>query len=156
MLCKCGCGQETTLAKRTDERYGTTEGEPLEYAVGHHNSTRKLTKEEALARRRESRKNWASRNPGAFRETRLKTMGWSEEKIRQTKEDQEERCAICGEKKELVPDHKHVKPAVPRGLLCHACNVGLGMFKENPDMLEAAATYVRHYDRAELYRTVVP
>lgn len=30
-----------------------------------------------------------------------------------------------------------------RGLLCHRCNMGLGYFKENPDLLEKAATYIR-------------
>ena len=39
-------------------------------------------------------------------------------------------------------DHCHVGGEV-RGLLCSNCNVGLGMFADNPEALEAAARYIR-------------
>ena len=39
MLCKCGCGTETPLAKRTDPRYGTINGQPLEFVIGHRTKT---------------------------------------------------------------------------------------------------------------------
>lgn len=51
-------------------------------------------------------------------------------------------CSICGKESDLVVDHCHVGGEV-RGLLCSNCNVGLGMFADNPEALEAAARYIR-------------
>lgn len=61
---------------------------------------------------------------------------------------QEGRCAICGSdgsnhKKynRLVVDHNHTTGKV-RGLLCFSCNVGLGSFQDNSDILEKANQYL--------------
>jgi len=53
-------------------------------------------------------------------------------------------CAICG--CELVAgaanvDHCHGTGQI-RGVLCKACNVGLGHFKDDPERLERAAKYL--------------
>lgn len=64
--------------------------------------------------------------------------------------DFEERCALCGAVDvDLVIDHDHrccpterACGKCVRGLLCRPCNVGLGMFKDNPELLLAAAKYV--------------
>jgi hypothetical protein len=54
-------------------------------------------------------------------------------------------CAICGDAPEanvsLHIDHDHDSGAV-RGLLCFSCNGGLGQFKEEPDLIRAAAAYL--------------
>jgi len=54
-------------------------------------------------------------------------------------------CAICdlppgGEN--LCVDHDH-KTGKIRGLIHKTCNVALGMFKDDPELLEKAATYLR-------------
>lgn len=57
-------------------------------------------------------------------------------------------CAICGRQDmDLHIDHCHVSGQV-RALLCAPCNTGLGLFRENPDVLRAAARYVEeHHER---------
>ena len=59
---------------------------------------------------------------------------------------QEHSCAICGTKdpspkKYLCVDHNHDTGEV-RGLLCHHCNAGLGLFKDKPDNLLKANEYL--------------
>lgn len=52
-------------------------------------------------------------------------------------------CHICGSNMPLMAvDHCH-KSEKPRGVLCRGCNTGLGCFKDNPLLLEAAAAYLR-------------
>ena len=55
-------------------------------------------------------------------------------------------CAICEkELKEgrsgMCVDHDHTTRAV-RGLLCHACNTGIGKLEDDADLLRKAARYV--------------
>ncbi len=60
-------------------------------------------------------------------------------------EFQEQKCAICGAppaEKPLAIDHCH-KTGKVRGLLCHKCNMGLGMFLDRPELLDEAASYLR-------------
>lgn len=59
-------------------------------------------------------------------------------------EQQGGKCAICGSNGETVlyVDHCHNNSNV-RGLLCHSCNIGLGMFKDNHVLLTAAIQYLK-------------
>ncbi len=54
-------------------------------------------------------------------------------------------CAICKEAcslhKRLSVDHDHVTLKV-RGLLCHRCNMAIGLFRDRDDCMVAAAEYV--------------
>jgi hypothetical protein len=63
-------------------------------------------------------------------------------------EEQQNKCAICGlefhdESKSTRPhiDHCHNSGDV-RGLLCSLCNVGLGHFKDDPQILQSAIQYL--------------
>lgn len=52
-------------------------------------------------------------------------------------------CAVCKviPKQRLFVDHCHETKKV-RGLLCSACNLGIGIFKNSPERLQAAAWYL--------------
>lgn len=50
-------------------------------------------------------------------------------------------CCICRCKAKLVVDHCHATNKI-RGLLCSSCNVGLGHFKDNMNLLQAAINYL--------------
>ena len=62
-------------------------------------------------------------------------------------------CAICGSedpkhsKYPFVVDHDH-NTGHPRGLLCHQCNVALGMFEDNIDTLKNAIAYLTEHSEA--------
>lgn len=67
---------------------------------------------------------------------------------------QRERCAICRYKPSfdsyaLAVDHDH-KTGFVRGLLCGNCNLGLGNFKDNPELLKKAIIYL-----ANNYQTII-
>ena len=51
-------------------------------------------------------------------------------------------CVICGDLDNLVVDHDHRTGRV-RGALCQRCNMGLGHFRDDPELLEFAAMYLR-------------
>lgn len=58
-------------------------------------------------------------------------------------EVQQGRCAVCRQEPDgrLFVDHDH-RTGQNRGLLCHNCNLGLGHFKDDPDVLRAALDYL--------------
>ncbi len=62
-------------------------------------------------------------------------------------------CAICSKPESMIDvregtvqslsiDHDHLTGKI-RGLLCNACNRGLGYFKDNPEFLVKAAAYLK-------------
>lgn len=76
------------------------------------------------------------------RYNRRKNTGCSDEMYDQLYEQQGGCCAICRMYSDvLCADHDHVTGVI-RGLLCHACNRGLGNFRDNADALHRAAKYL--------------
>lgn len=84
------------------------------------------------------------------------TIEWYDE----TMARQRGRCAVCesvlypAQGKGLhrfVPriDHDHVTGAV-RGVLCHSCNVAIGLLGDDPDVIARAARYVRNHRQLRL------
>lgn len=78
---------------------------------------------------------------------------------------QKGRCAVCGSTSpnskrarsdmSFCVDHDHVTGQV-RGLLCQACNRALGMLKDDPELLEKAARYIRHHRQVPLFGPAGP
>lgn len=87
--------------------------------------------------------------PEHKREMQLKRnlykYGMSVDTWHQMLKDQQGRCEICSKPfdgpKDPSIDHCHVGGHV-RGLLCGACNLGLGAFRDNTNALRAAAAYL--------------
>ena len=98
----------------------------------------------AVCKRAEKRK-VRSKNAVATRNNgRLKRNGWTVAERDRQSEEQGGRCAICGLEKPLVCDHDH-QTGFKRQLLCHACNVALGFLRDDPDVADAAASYLRRH-----------
>lgn len=60
-------------------------------------------------------------------------------------------CAICGRhqtelKKTLCVDHDHVTGEI-RELLCHSCNVAIGLLKDNSKITNNATEYLIKYKK---------
>jgi hypothetical protein len=68
-------------------------------------------------------------------------------------EKQNNKCLICGneplidgkiQNRSLHIDHCH-KTGKIRGLLCHLCNRGIGLFRERKDLIEKALKYIKKH-----------
>ena len=82
----------------------------------------------------------------------IKTFGITLVQYNEMLETQKGLCAVCGNPetvidnrtktpRRLAVDHCHTTKKV-RGLLCMACNQGIGNFRENPEFLISATQYV--------------
>lgn len=106
-------------------------------------------------RAKETARNSQSRKPEVKRSYRLKSdFGITPEEFEKILENQGGGCAICGAKqtnvttrkekieKKLYIDHDHETGKV-RGILCHHCNFGLGQFRDDPELLRKAISYLK-------------
>lgn len=82
-----------------------------------------------------------------------KNYGMTLEEYDKMVEDHAGKCGICGgegfelvkgQKNLIVIDHCHETGKV-RGLLCHNCNRGLGLFQDSVENLLKAAEYIGRY-----------
>jgi hypothetical protein len=70
---------------------------------------------------------------------------------------QDGRCAVCRSPAPLGRgrwhiDHDHVTGQI-RGLLCNNCNMGIGYFGDDPEVVAAAASYLARHRQLELPAT---
>jgi hypothetical protein len=85
---------------------------------------------------------WNIKNPDRqLKNTLKRKYDLSIEQFQAMVRGQSSRCAICGEETKLVVDHCHQTMRV-RGLLCHKCNVAIGLLRDNPDLMQSAARYI--------------
>ena len=101
-------------------------------------------------RSRTSQYKFHKNNPEARKNYHFKfKYGLARKDIKRLWEQQSRKCLICrtilifgssGEKNACV-DHSH-KTGKIRGILCSACNTGIGLFKESPKLLKRAIGYL--------------
>ena len=98
----------------------------------------------------EKGKEWARNNPDKVRNKQLKyKYGITLDDFNKMLQDQNYSCAICNTKEAgrngtFNVDHCHQTGKV-RALLCHDCNTALGKFKDNPELMRKAASYVEEH-----------
>lgn len=99
----------------------------------------------------EQKRNWESRNkhrlPKIRRDTKLRRFyGITPERFEEMYyKEQKQCCAVCItpflNESEAYVDHDHSSKWV-RGLLCHQCNVAIGLLRDDPKVISNAAEYV--------------
>lgn len=100
-------------------------------------------------------KRWKTRNPEKWQRIRRNSVlkrefGITLHDFERMLEAQDFKCAICYG--ELVPwphlDHDH-STGVVREILCGPCNLGIGHVKDDPDIADAMAAYLRRHSIKE-------
>lgn len=67
---------------------------------------------------------------------------------------QDHKCAICGQrptpfnKKRFPIDHDHATGQI-RAIVCHKCNLLVGILEKDPGLVQKAQAYIRHHARKE-------
>lgn len=98
----------------------------------------------SILKYQESEKGQAYYERTKFR-LRCRKYGWTIEQFHRQLARQGNRCYGCFEHvnaKAAFIDHDHATGIV-RGLLCSSCNTGLGLLKDNPEILRRLMTYLQ-------------
>lgn len=74
----------------------------------------------------------------------IRNYGITLEKYENLVDEQQNLCKICLKNTKLVIDHCHRTGKV-RGLLCHNCNVSLGLLKENIKIIQNIINYLKEF-----------
>ena len=111
----------------------------------------------ATGRKSYSKQRYAS-DPNYYRRAELKRkFGITLEQYEDMLREQNGACAICCQPETalrknrvlaLAVDHNH-RTGENRGLLCTACNIGIGSLAESPERLYAAIAYINKWNATE-------
>lgn len=102
-------------------------------------------------------KKWYKSNPDRNKNYKLvANYGITLDQYNELLKQQNFKCKICDNSKsnsklstKLFVDHCHISGKI-RGLLCDSCNKGLGLFKDNKELLKKSIKYLEDsYDRLE-------
>jgi galactose-1-phosphate uridylyltransferase len=107
---------------------------------------------ERAYRQNYKRKNWKQISISNGIRNMMKNYGMTPQDYEAMFSQQKGLCAICynpetakdrqGNIRPLSIDHNHITKKV-RSLLCHRCNVAIGLFKEDIKLLEKAISYLK-------------
>lgn len=110
------------------------------------------TPQQAVENRSDYLHSWYVSRKDLYKERHLqKTYGLSVQDLINLMEDQDFLCAICKKDfNELKPknihiDHCHNSNKI-RGILCNNCNMALGLFKDDVEVLKEAIKYLENID----------
>jgi hypothetical protein len=105
----------------------------------------------AIATSQIHRLKWHTKDPRHYERLELtRKFGLTLAEYDRMLEQQNGRCAICRtetpgrNRSRFLIDHDHATGRV-RGLLCNACNMGIGQLGDDPQRIEAAAHYLRAF-----------
>lgn len=136
-------------------KHKLSDGSIAEYKVRRKKCHNCLTKQTLAAR------NKRFKTPEELRLYRLKVTrksnlkrlyGLTEEDFESMLEAQNHKCKICNNniyrnaksrKQKTCIDHCHTSGKV-RGILCHRCNVSIGLMDDDPDRIEAMLNYLKN------------
>lgn len=111
--------------------------------------SRWLKKKGSREKQRRANRNWKANNPEKVKDARLKREYGSSTEEFNAKLTEQGGCAVC---KRTVPtskgwdfDHCH-RTGENRGVLCHKCNLLLGLCDESIQILQNAIDYLRSYE----------
>ena len=82
-----------------------------------------------------------------IRQGRKRRYGLDDMAYNELLDSQSSQCGICDSSGDLVVDHNH-DSGVVRGFLCHQCNSGIGMLKDDPELLRKAIQWLERDDDA--------
>lgn len=112
----------------------------------------------------EENKERRKKDPSFFKNGKLRSeFGISLNQYESISCIQKHKCAICGNKETIVDkrtgktralavDHCH-KTKRTRGLLCMACNQGIGNLKESPHIIQSALNYLQKHKEEQCHKT---
>jgi hypothetical protein len=96
-------------------------------------------------------KDWYSNNKERYYGNAiLRKYGITLDEYNALRQEQDYKCAICGDHenevgKKMFVDHNHDTGKI-RKLLCTKCNVGIGMLKDSAEVLLKAAQYLQEHN----------
>ena len=152
---KCGKSLDVSQFRTSTRNNGTT------YTRGECRACERKRAKKQKPRTRDqkvSRKKWNQSAAGkkSVRFSDIKSRyGMSKSEYESLYMSQGGKCAICGKKEidaiwgTLTVDHDH-KTKTIRGLLCSNCNMGIGQFNDDIDIMASAISYLRGFARKAL------
>ena len=140
-ICHCGCGKKTSIPSHTESGKNYFKGVPNKYVTGHH-----VEQAEKRGKKRITTPDTAYTEKLKWARI-LSKYGITKDEYNSMLTEQGGVCAICRKENTrkyntgLIVDHCH-KTGKIRGLLCHKCNVSIGLLEESPDLFRKAIRYI--------------